>query len=307
MFVCAPNRRALKWLLILALLWPSLTMAEPLVTKHFRFITDEPGLVIANELKAHAERDLRAISATLGIRDQPQAPIEVRILRGTDRFQDAVPGPHPPAEWTAGLAMPYRSLILLKVDAQTRFSIHDIFRHEVSHIVLHRAAGGNRLPLWFVEGVAVNQAGERLRERWAQTVESMLGDGPMPLEALRDGFPRGTRQVENAYAQSSAFVHFLIRRWGWNLLRYVIAQVRQGHAFAPTLERVTGKSLRQLEEAWLLEMEREASWLPLLTGEPLMWVLISLLFVASFFIHRSRQKAQLEAMDDGPRDDDEFA
>ena len=289
------------------LIHQSVAFASPVRTAHFIFITDEPGHVIANELKAHAERDLAAIAATLGIRSEHQAPIEVRILRGSDRFQDAAPGPHPPAEWTAGLALPHRSLILLKVDAQTRFSIHDIFRHEVSHVILHRAAGGNRLPLWFVEGIAVNQAGERLRERWAQTVESMLGDGPMPLAALRDGFPSGTRQIENAYAQSSAFVRFLIRRWGWSLLRYVIKEVRQGNPFDLTLERVTGKTMLQLEDAWLQEMEREASWLPLLTGEPLMWVLISLLFVASFFIHRTRQKAQMEAMDDGPQDDDEFA
>ncbi len=284
-----------------------MAFASPLRTKHFIFVTDGPGLIIANELKAHAERDLAAIAATLGIRSQHQDPIEVRILRGNDRFQDAAPGPHPPAEWTAGLALPHRSLILLKVDARTRFSIHDIFRHEVSHVILYRAAGGHHLPLWFVEGVAVNQAGERLRERWAQTVESMLGDGPMPLAALRDGFPSGTRQVENAYAQSSAFVRFLIRRWGWSLLRFVIAEVRRGKPFDLTLERVTGKTLLQLEDAWLQEMENEASWLPLLTGEPLMWVLISLLFVAVFFVHRTRRRAQLEAMDDGPRDDDEFA
>jgi len=282
--------------------------AVRLTSTHFVFESDEAGQVVAQELLNRAERVLAGVSATLGINHRNQPPIHVTVLRGGETFREAVGGDHPPAEWTAGLAMPARRRIFLKVDANTRGTLHDIFRHEVSHIVLYRAAGGNPLPLWFVEGVAVNQAGERLRARWLQTAESMLGDGPMPMASLRDGFPRDTQQVDRAYAQSAAFVQYLIERHGWSLLRYVIAQVRQGHGFEETMTHVTGQTLFELEDRWRLELDRQSSWIPFLTGEALMWVLISLLFVGAYFVHRRRKRLQMDAMDSvDSEDDEEFA
>jgi len=301
---------ALLVLLAFCLLFTASAHAVRLTTPHFIFETDEAGQVVAEGLRKRAEYVLANVSRTLGIDHRDQPTIHVTILRGSETFRDAIGGDHPPAEWTAGLAMPAQRRIYLKVDASTFGSLNDIFLHEVSHVVLHRAAGGHRLPLWFIEGVAVNQAQERLKSRWMKTAESMLGDGPMPLSALKHRFPRDTPQVDRAYAQSSAFVRYLLQRFGWPLLRYVIAHVRHGHDFEEVLEESTGNSLSQLEEQWRLELDRQASWIPFLTGEGLMWVLISFLFVLTYFVHRRRKRAQLAAMDSlqvDEEDDEEFA
>jgi hypothetical protein len=282
---------------------PAFTM-ERLESPHFVFLYEEGRLPMARELSHVAETVLRQVSATLGIKAGEQKQITVQIHHGAAAFNKALRQKGARVEWAAGIAIPSKREIVLRIDAQTRFHIHDIFRHEVSHVVLYRAVGGRHIPRWFNEGIAVHQAGERILERWQRTANASLSDGLIPFSALENGFPANGLRADLAYAQSTAFVDFLIHLHGWGAIRVLLRRVSEGVAFQDAVRSVYGRALMVLEREWRLQVERRASWIPFLTGTGILWLVISALFVLSWAVNRKRMLKRLEAMDDQPLEDE---
>ena len=212
------------------------------------------------------------------------------------------------AEWAAGVAFPEHGLVVLRVDARTHFTLADVFRHELAHIALARAVGHRRLPLWFCEGLAVRQAGERLGQRFAQTVDASLFDALIPFAELSDGFPVGAGRADLAYAQSSAFVGHLLNKWGWNGMRTMLRRIRDGQPFEEAFRGTVGRSLVEVETAWRQQMAARASWMPVILGSGLL-VLTLGVFIAGGILKRRRARRRLaELARESPHQlDDEFA
>ena len=272
------------------------------------FITADDRVPMGQQLADTAESVLSRVSATLGVDPRQQPTIRVEIYHGADEFAAALPGAGAMAEWAAGIAMPSKRLIMLRIDANTRFTVQDVFLHEVSHVVLARAAGQKHMPRWFVEGVAVHQAGEHILERWRKTAEANLTDALMPLVALEHGFPAGGVRVDLAYAQSTSFEGYLLKLYGWTALRTVIVRVKAGRPFPEALESVFGRSVRVLETEWKSELSATASWIPWITNENLLWVFMVVLFLLAWWRRRTQNRVRLAAME-MPGDeiiDDEF-
>jgi hypothetical protein len=276
-------------------------------TEHFDFDTNGRQSVVEKQLAAIADQRLDEVSRQLGLADLEQERILVRILYGDDELEAAMPN-SAVTEWAAGIAFPAHNLILLKVDANTRSEIQDVFHHEISHIVLGRAIGGKPLPHWFVEGVAVQQAGEDLVGRWLRTAAASLRDNMMPLDLLRPGFPSDGARVHLAYAQSSAFVGYLIREKRWSGLRRLIGLIRNGASFDQAFQRVFNAPVATLETQWRNDVERTASWIPLFADTTLWWTVMTLLMIVSGLVIRQRNRLRMATMDqEVPRADDEFA
>ena len=276
-------------------------------TEHFTFMAPPSHQKLARELAATAEDVLGDVSRQLGVADDVQAPIMVRILEGDEAMHRAMPN-SAVTEWAAGVAFPRNGLILLKADHTTRFNIHDVFRHEVSHIILARAVDHAHMPLWFIEGVAVHQAGEHILERWRRTANATLTDSVPLLVSIEAGFPSDSARVDLAYAQSTSFLTYLISKKGWPSIRRVIAWMRKGHHFHQAFRAVYDNSVPVLEGAWLREMDRAASWIPILADTTLLWILMTILFVMAWYVVRQRNQRRLKAMGDAyPDADDEFA
>ena len=289
--------------LVFACTWAN--ASELVRTAHFQFTTADGKAAIAHELSAGAEVMLRQVSAALGVEPAGMPRISVDIHHGSESFLAEI-GHNKAIEWAAGIAWPAKRKILLRIDAQTRFTIHDIFRHEVSHVMLHRAIGGNHVPRWFHEGIAVHQAGEQILQRWRRTAEASLSDGLIPFAALENGFPANGLRADLAYAQSTAYVGFLLEQHGWGAMRVILRRIHEGMGFGGAIRTVFGKNLRQIELEWRAALDRRASWVPFLTGTGILWVAISTLFLLSWAINRRRVRARLSTMDD-PNWDDEFA
>lgn len=295
----------LRALLIAAIACLGLPAQGAPTTRWFRFETAPGREAIAEELAEDADRVMVDVASGLGVEPSGK-PILVRVLHGDEAFQAALPGAGAMTEWAAGVAFPGYDLILLKIDPNTRFTVHDVFRHEVSHIALERAVAGRALPLWFVEGVAVRQAGERLAERWQRTAEATLGSGLLPLAALDARFPQDGAQVDLAYAEAASFVGYLLQKSGWGALRRVIALVRSGDSFASAFRSTYGRPLEEVEADWRAVVEESASWIPIVTGASLIWILVVGLFFWSWLQKKRQMRARLASMPHTPADD-EFA
>ncbi|MCS6799359.1 MAG: hypothetical protein NZ898_12685, partial [Myxococcota bacterium] len=119
-------------------------------------------------------------------------PLEIRVARNPAEMAAMGPPAHPPPPYAIGVAYPRHSLVLVSLTAPRSGRVGEatsVLVHELSHVALHRASGGAPLPRWFVEGVAIHQAGEaslsRTRLLWGATVAGRL----LPLEELERRFP----------------------------------------------------------------------------------------------------------------------
>ncbi|HIN85090.1 MAG TPA: hypothetical protein EYN06_01320, partial [Myxococcales bacterium] len=122
-------------LLVLAGTTPSIA-SERIESPHFLFVYQDGKKAMAAELARRSETVLKQVCATLGNKADEVGQINVAIYHGADAFNQALAQWGARVEWAAGIAIPSQNQILLRIDAQTRFNIHDIFSHEVSHIAL---------------------------------------------------------------------------------------------------------------------------------------------------------------------------
>lgn len=274
-------------------------------TEHFSYTVHSARVAIAEELAALGEDTLGGVARQLGVGDAPDvfAPIAVRVAHTDPEFVEAMPNQRN-IEWAAGVAFPNHGIVVLRIDERTRFTIADVFRHELSHIVLGRATRGAFLPSWFVEGLAVHQAGEQVRERWQKAADATLTESLPKLATIADGFPADGVAADFAYAQSTAFVSFLIERAGWAGLRTVVAKVRDGQDFDSAIQASYGTSLAGLEADFRERIAKSASWLPVILGSSVLTAAAGLLFLGLAWHKRKKTRQRLAVADPY---DDEFA
>ncbi|MDW8363372.1 MAG: hypothetical protein RMK74_13300, partial [Myxococcales bacterium] len=164
--------------------------------------------------------------------------------------------------------------------------------HELSHVALHRASGGAPLPRWFVEGVAIHQAGEasfaRTRLLWGATVAGRL----LPLEDLERRFPSEPGVVDLAYAQAADFVRFLLDEEPGRL-RSLLAAVRAGRSFEHAIREATGRDPDTLQRDWHGALRMRFTALPLVVTGTSLWGAAALLLVWAHLARRRRQRATL--------------
>ena len=309
----APVRRVLVSLISLLLLVSGLAGAAPVrvTTKHFSFVVEESRVAMANELAADADSVLREVCGQLGVlpaeptdKSAVMAPMQVRIVHSEAEFIEAMPN-HRNIEWAAGVAFPNYGIIVLRIDQNTRFEIHDVFRHEMSHVVLGRATKQAEVPMWFVEGLAVHQAGEKIRERWQKAADATLTESLPPLSTLTDGFPADGASADFAYAQSTAFMSHLLANGGWSGMRALIAKLAAGQAFDAAVAATWGQPLPQIEADFRETIAKSASWLPIIFGSSVLTAVAGLLFLGLAWRRRSQTRRRLSKMGDPL--DDEFA
>ncbi len=140
------------------------------------------------------------------------ARLVVRIGKDPQEMERLAPLNAPPPAYASGVAYPASGWILLTLSAPETWELPNlrlVFAHELSHIALHRAVNGVPLPRWFVEGVAINQSGERSFERVRTLWEANVSGNLVTMRALSRSFPSRAHEVNIAYAQSASFVAFM--------------------------------------------------------------------------------------------------
>ncbi|HEX6245539.1 MAG TPA: peptidase MA family metallohydrolase, partial [Polyangiales bacterium] len=167
---------------------------------------------IAERLAAKLPGLLRKVADELRI--SPQQAVDVRVARGPREMARLAPVGAPPPDYAVGVAYPALGLVILSVvDPQSWFppNLDHVLTHELSHVLLHRAVGGRPLPLWFVEGFAVHQAGEQRLGRIQTLWEAAVLDDVLSSHELSHHFPSRPNQVNLAYAESADLVEHLLR------------------------------------------------------------------------------------------------
>src|SRR5688572_27370496 len=87
--------------------------------------------------------------------------VEVWIAQNPADLRALAPRDPPPPPGALGVAYPARRLIVLSLSAGAQvlpMSLEALYTHELSHVALSEAVGGNRVPRWFTEGVAIRHS-----------------------------------------------------------------------------------------------------------------------------------------------------
>ncbi|MEZ5293270.1 MAG: hypothetical protein R2745_19465 [Vicinamibacterales bacterium] len=236
--------------------------------------------------------------------DDAGPPIRVVLAAPDSQLAQEVP------PWIAGFAIGEADLVVLFPSRSPRYpndTLDDVLRHEVLHVLVHRAAGGRPVPRWFHEGFAV-----AVERPWGVADRTRLASellfGPRLSFDEIEGLFGGTQgAVTRAYSLSAAVVRDLMARYGAAVPAAVLRQVARGTPFALAVSRVTGQSVGLLEEGFWRRQRGWTMWIPLLASSTVLWLAVMGLGVLA--VRRQRRRAadireqwEREARD-GPSDE----
>jgi len=217
--------------------------------------------------------------------DAPGAPIRVLLVPEGSPLAQRTP------RFITGFAVPEQDTVVLLSQRALSYpydALPALLTHEVTHVMLWRAAGGRPLPRWFQEGVALYAARERGLADHERLLVGGLGGVEPSTAALDRAFGGSSYGVDTAYAVSGALVQDLVRAHGTSAVGRIAAEVRAGRSFPAAFQAAAGIPLSTFEAAFWRRFHWRYRWLPFLTSGATLWMAITAL--ALLAIARRRQK-----------------
>ena len=172
-----------------------------------------------------------------------------------------------------------------------RFSA--VVRHELSHLLLAQRVGGVRLPTWFMEGLALMQAGEwDFSDEWR--FMTMAGRRDLPyLEELRGPFPRSVNRAALSYGMSYFAVQKLLGNRPGSLMT-LTAFIRDAGDFESGFESAFGRTVYDFAGKLYVEIDGRSKTAGTILNAAPYWTGAALLFVAVYLVKRARSRRKLE-------------
>lgn len=227
-------------------------------------------------------------------------PIELIVVRDLDSLR--AHGLGPPERWVAGLADPPARRIALRAgtELETLATLRTVFRHELAHLLVHAASGGNA-PRWLHEGYAQYASGSwGFDDAWRIQLALFRG-GSSTLRDVDLRFRSNSEDVRTAYLLSYTVVQELYDLGGEAGLAGLMQALREGDSPDAALRRVYGVTEEQFARRWRTTVMDRYGWLYLLTRAALFWLLITV-FVFVVGVRRFRRdRRRLQEMREAER------
>ena len=133
----------------------------------------------------------------------PQSPIRVALAPEGSPPATAVP------EWVSGYAYGSLGRVVLLPERTPSYpdgSLDELLLHELTHVLVARAASGRPVPRWFNEGLAMMAGGPWNLEDRTRLTFAMVRGNERPLAEIDELFAGEPGEVRLAYAISGALV-----------------------------------------------------------------------------------------------------
>ena len=248
-----------------------------------------PSLQAAAEgLRQLDTQKLVTVMRVLGLTDAGP-PITIALVP-----EDAAVARQTPS-WVAGFANGDAGQIVIfpaRTPSYPHDSMESLLHHEVTHVLVSRAAPGADIPRWFHEGLAMaleHTWGLRDRSEVAMAVVS----GESSLATLDADFRGSPASAARAYGVAGAFVRDLIARHGPGLPARLLTSLAAGASFDDAFRAATSTPLADAERLFW----RESWWyrvVPFLTSSLVLWMVIVLLAVSARRHRAARRRALRE-------------
>ena len=218
------------------------------------------------------------------------AAIDVTLVPEDDPRAAAIP------RWIVGLALGERDIVIFpqRVLPYPYDSVESVFRHEAAHLALAARAGGQPLPRWFHEGVAMSvDAGWGMGGQLRLLFEMARSPGTSDLGRLFAS--RSEPDASLAYGLSGALVADIQRRHGAAVPGAIAARVAGGADFPRAFAEETGETPDGAAERAWRTYRRWTAWLVALTDGSAVWTAIMILSGLAFVavrLRRARRRRQ---------------
>ncbi len=213
--------------------------------------------------------------------------VRIVFVDHAGRVAEATGMPH----WVAGVARPESGEIVIARHGPdgSPTDLERLLKHEMAHVVLHRATAGAELPRWFHEGVAESLTGGISLARAQTLAGAVFGPGVPDLERLEAQFHgNDAPDASVAYAAARDLVEFMrARDPDGATLRQLFTQLRQGHGFEAAVTRSFGVPMRELVGVWRDGLPGRFMWYPMVAGGGVPFFLL-LPLVAVAWVRRRR-------------------
>jgi hypothetical protein len=252
---------------------------------------------ISEQLRAFDRARLAPAMRLTGLR-RPGAPVRLVLAERGSQLEAQAPS------WAAGYAQGRSGVVVLmpwRVSSYPDDTLESLVQHEVTHVLVARAAGGMPVPRWFNEGLAMAAGHAWSLEDRARTTLDLVAGGGGSLAELDRGFTQGASQARGAYALSYAFVRDLLREHGADAPARILAAVREGASFEDAYRQATGESLAAAEGRFWSHWRLWGRWLPILAGSGVLWVPITFLALLAFRRRRARNAEVMRRFDEEER------
>ncbi len=296
--------------------WPSTDrlrrggLAAPLIALAAAFASaggaraaDVPSLVVEAppelaaamaEIQALGPDALRPAMRLTGLTDPGPA---IRVVLAPESSAAARAAP----PWASGYANESSGVAVLipaRVHRYPDRGLESLLRHEVTHVLVGRAARGRPVPRWFDEGVAMAAGREGDLGDRARVVFAVLTQGRFPLARLDRAFAGSGEDVEQAYALSRDLVRTLLTRYGVGAPGAILTRVGRGEPFGSAFRAVTGVSLSGFETAYWRQRTFWDRWVPVITSSAALWGAITFLALVAFRRRHARDVEMLRSWDE---------
>jgi hypothetical protein len=248
---------------------------------------------LARYAQALSEVDSRPLAVLVGRLGLKRAgePIRVQLLAESSPAAAGAPS------WIAGWAYGALGTVVLlpeRAPAYPDGSLEELLRHEVTHVLVYRAAAGRDVPRWFHEGVALELSRPWGIDDRSRLTLALLLNERVPVASLERRFAGGEGEVQRAYAISGALVRELVHSFGPDVIGRILQRIAIGLDFDQAFFRSTGVELAGFEAGFWRRYSLWYRWLPILTSGVTLWLVIALLTLWAGAV-RSRRRAELEA------------
>ena len=214
--------------------------------------------------------------------------LTISYVAHSGRIAEATGIPH----WAAGVAHPESGEIVIAQHAPdgSLTDLDSLMRHEMAHVALYRATGGQELPQWFHEGVAESFGNEIDLMRSQILAGAVYGPGVPALGELENNFHGADPiAVTVSYAAARDFVNYVRGRDGEGSdLRQVMTELRRGINFEAAWVKGYGRTLAELDSEWRTGLSGRFAWFPVISAGGLPLAALSPLMVIAA-VRRRRQ------------------
>lgn len=239
---------------------------------------------IKTRLESFDRKRLSDVVRLVGL-SSPGPFIRVELAtESSERARDVPP-------WIAGFALGATNTVVVfpaRSPSYPHNTLDDVLRHEVAHVLIHRASAGRPIPRWFNEGLAL--AAERGWRFGDQTkLLYQLVSGPrQSLYELDRLFQGSQTDQTRAYLLSGALVRELLYRHGETAGGKILERVGGGASFESAYMDATGQSAADAQSEFWNRQRVWTTWMPILFSQETLWMAVTVLAILA--IRKRRQK-----------------
>jgi hypothetical protein len=212
--------------------------------------------------------------------------VTVYIANSESEFENLVGDKFP--DWGAGAASLRDASIFIKSPKYIRTgkSFSELLGHELTHIMLYRAAGRQWLPRWIHEGLSMKLSGEWSFGQDILVARAAWTNNLIELLRLEQLSAFNGAEANLAYTESYLAVSSLATRSDPYILSDILEAYRETKDFRKSFKMMVGVDYLTWADKWLERTSMQYHFLLFIFDSKLFWIMVPILFIFLFLMKK---------------------